>query len=574
MKTITRRSLLSNGIKSTVALVALKEFGFANTMSVAAREFQSADQLRPAFQKLDEFIARHMSETGLPGMTLAIANRNGLLREAQYGFADLKAGVKVGPQTLFEIGSISKSFVALALLQLVDEGKLDLQKPLVSYLPWLKVESAYPPFTTHHVLSHTAGLSAVPLLTRVATSTIKTTAEPGKRFVYSNIGYVLLGFLLEAIDKRPFAESLYRRVFEPLGMSSSAATITNEIRDRIAVGYGPLKDDRPFPLKGTLGEAPWLEVGEAAGSVAATARDMGAYLQTLLNRGMGPRSRIISEKSFALLTAPVIETPFRGEPATYGYGLFNSNADGHMLLRHTGGMVAFSSAMYADVTEGIGAFASVNARVGGYRPVAVTNYALKLVSAANGGRELPPLPPPPPSPTKIANAADYAGTYKDAAGGKLVLTSEGEQLVLEHKNRRIVLEQAGRDRFIVKDPDFEMFLLSFGRADKVVAEAFHGTRWWTNEHYVGPKEFGYLADWDAFTGKYRSDNAWYGITRVLIRKGKLLLDGEQPMLQVTPGVFRMEGEDNGERISFDQIVNGKAQRMNFSGIEFYRTFTR
>ena len=573
MKTISRRTLLSNGIKTTVAVVTLKQFGFTDALTIHAREFQEVAGLGPAFQRLDEFIARHMSETGAPGMTLAITNRNGLLRESQYGFADLKAGLKVSPQTMFEIGSVSKSFVALALLQLVDEGKLDLHKPVTSYLPWLKIDTAFAPFTTHHLLSHTAGLSAVPLLTRVATSTLRTTAEPGKRFVYSNIGYVLLGFILEAIDKRSFAESLSRRVLEPLGMTNSAATITNDIRDRLAVGYGPLKDDRPFPLRGTLGEAPWLEVVEAAGSVAATARDMSAYLQMLLNRGMGPKGKIISEKSFELLTAPVIESPFRGEPASYGYGLWNSNADGHLMLRHTGGMVAFSSAMYADVTEGLAAFASVNARLGGYRPVAVSNYALKVISAANSGRELPTMPPPPPSPAKIANAADYAGTY-NSQGGKLVLVAEGEQLILNHKNRRIVLEQAGRDRFFVKDPDFEMFLLGFGRANNAVVEAFHGGNWWTNEHYAGPKEFGYLSDWEAFTGSYRSDSPWYGSMRILIRKGRLLVDGEQPLVQVTPGVFRADGNDNGERIIFDTVVNGKSQHLNFSGIDFYRTFTR
>jgi CubicO group peptidase (beta-lactamase class C family) len=574
MKTISRRTLLSTGIKSSIALVAIKQFGFADALMIHAREFQDAERLRPAFQRLDEFIARHMGETGAPGMTLAITNRNGPLRESQYGFADLKAGLKVSSQTMFEIGSISKSFVALALLQLVDEGKLDLHKPVANYVPWIKVESSYAPFTTHHLLSHTAGLSAVPLLNRVAMSTLKVTSEPGKRFVYSNIGYALLGFILEAIDKRPFAESLQRRVLEPLGMTSSSAIITNDIRDRLAIGYGPLKDDRPFPLKGPIGEAPWIEVSEAAGSVAATAKDMSAYLQMLLNRGAGPRSRIVSEKSFELLTAPVIEAPFRGEPASYGYGLWSSNTDGHLLLRHTGGMVAFSSAMYADLTDGIAAFASVNAGLRGYRPVAVTNYAIKLLSAASHNQELPPIPAPPPPPTRITNAVDYAGTYNGADRSKLSLIAEGEQLILNHKNRRVVLEQAGRDRFFVKDPDFEMFLLGFGRVDNSVVEAFHGTSWWTNDRYTGPKEFSYPTTWDAFTGGYRSDSPWYGSLRVLIRKGRLLIDGEQPLAEVTSGVFRVDGNDNGERIIFDNVVNGKAQRLNLSGIDFYRSFTR
>ncbi|MCA1603496.1 MAG: beta-lactamase family protein, partial [Acidobacteria bacterium] len=186
-----------------------------------------------------------MQEVGAPGMTVALADRNGLLRTSQYGFADLKAGVKVGPQTLFEIGSISKSFVAIAILSLADEGKIDLHKPVIEYLPWLKIESKYGPFSTHHLLTHTAGLSAVPLLMRVAPTTLTTGWEPGSRFLYSNIGYVLLGFLLEAIDKLPFPEVLSRRVLEPLGMTASAPLITNAIKERLAIGYSPLHDDRP-----------------------------------------------------------------------------------------------------------------------------------------------------------------------------------------------------------------------------------------------------------------------------------------------------------------------------------------
>jgi len=117
-------------------------------------------------------------------------------------------------------------------------------------------------------------------------------------------------------------------------------------------------------------------------------------------------------------------------------------------------------------------------------------------------------------------------------------------------------------------------VLSFGRANNAVVEAFHGTNWWTNERYAGPKEFQYPPAWDAVTGNYRSDNPWYGNLRVLIRKGRLLLAGDEPLVEVTPGVFRGDGEDNGERLAFDHIVNGKAQHLNFSGIDYYRTFTR
>ena len=154
---ISRRQFISNSAKSAVAVTLLHSF-------VPARVLAQAAAVQPVFTRLDEFITRHMRETGAPGMTLALANRDGLIRVSTYGYADMKAGARVVPETMFEIGSISKSFVGLALMQLRDEGKLDLNKPIVEYLPWLKINSKFEAITTHHVLSHSAGLPGAPLL--------------------------------------------------------------------------------------------------------------------------------------------------------------------------------------------------------------------------------------------------------------------------------------------------------------------------------------------------------------------------------------------------------------------------
>jgi CubicO group peptidase (beta-lactamase class C family) len=575
---ISRRQLIAGGFKAGVGLGLLQQFS-AGVRPVIAGSLNyqkaSSPSFQAAYQRLDEFIARHMNETGAPGMTVALADRKGLLRASQYGFADVKAGLKVQPVTLFEIGSISKSFVAIAILQLADEGKLDLNKPIKDYLPWLKVESSFAPFTTHHLLSHTAGLSGVPLLMRVATTTLRVGFEPGTKWLYSNIGYVLLGFLLESIEKRPFAEIMRRRVLDALGMNMSAPVISAAIRDRTAIGYGPLKLDRMFPPHGKLGEAPWVDVAEAAGSIAATATDMSNYLQLLLNHGAGPKGRVLSDKSFDLLIKPVIKSPFRGEDASYAYGLWVSEKDDHTVLRHTGGMVAFSSALHADVTDGLAAFASVNASLqGGYRPVAVARYAVELLSAAAKTQELPAPPPPPPATDKIANAADFAGTFTAANGDKLVLTNQRDQLVLQHAGVRITLERAGPDLFYVKHADWDLFLLGFSREQGKVAEAFHGGRWWTNELYSGPKTFQYPAEWDAYAGHYQSDSAWYGSTRLVLRKGQLLVEGLQPLEQIAPRVFRVAGQPvDVDRVVFDTIVENRAMRATYSGIEFFRSWT-
>jgi len=529
--------------------------------------------VQPLFAKLDEYIARHMRETGAPGMTLALANRDGVIRVSTYGFADTKEKARVVPETMFEIGSISKSFVALALLQLRDEGKLDLNKPVVEYLPWLKINSKFAPVTTHHLLNHTAGLPGAPLLLDALLQDLWTAYEPGKHFLYSNTGYNILGFLIEAIDKRPFAETMRARLLGPLGMTASAPIITNDLRRQMAVGYEPLNASQLFSIGGTLGEAQWVEVDIAAGSVASTPADMSKYMRMWLNRGALPKGRIVSEESFKLFTAPSIDSPFRGEPASYGYGIWVSNIGGHSRLRHTGGMVAFSSSIDVDLDAGIGAFASVNANLRGYRPVAVTKYAVELFNASLANKPLPDAPAPPPSPDEVKNAADYAGVYTSPDGRKLEFAAEGTKLVLTYNGRKIVLERAGSDRFVVRHPDFDAYVLGFVRENQQVTQAYHGPDWFAGARYNGPRSFDSPKEWAGFTGHYFNDSPWYGDSRVVLRRGQLFLDGVAPLVPRPDGKFGVGEAEGPDWMTFESIVDGRAMRLNFSGIIFRRMFT-
>jgi CubicO group peptidase (beta-lactamase class C family) len=562
----SRRNFIATGAKSALAITVLRSVVPASALSQAAA-------MQPVFVQLDKFIERHMRETGAPGMTLALANRDGLIRASTYGYADLKSSLQVTPSTMFEIGSVSKSFVGLLLMQLRDEGKLDLNKPVVEYLPWIRINSKFEAITTHHILSHTAGLPGAPLLLDALLAELWTAYAPGKRFLYSNTGYNILGFLIEAIDKRPFADSMRERLLAPMGMTASSPIITNNLRPWMAIGYEPLNEGKPYPALDPLGEAQWLEVDIAAGSVASTPGDMAKYIRMLLNRGALPKRRLLSEEGFSLFIKPAITSPYRGEPASYGYGLWVSEIAGHTRLRHTGGMVAFSSSIDVDLTGGVGAFASVNANLRGYRPVAVTRYAIDLFNASSAGKQLPDMPPPPPSPFEVKNAADYAGTFTSAEGKKLELLAEGERLFLTHRGRRIGLQRAGGDRFLVQHPDFELFLLGFARENQQVTEAFHGSDWYTGEKYKGPKTFETKKEWEGFTGHYQNDSPWYGDTRIVLRKGQLFVDGVQPLIPRADGKFGLGDPEGPDWISFESIVDGRAMRMSLSGIIFRRAFT-
>jgi CubicO group peptidase (beta-lactamase class C family) len=567
--------LLKSGAKAAAALSVLPSLTSEAEAQRRPVSRGGAGRKAGALARLNEYIERHMRETGAPGMTLALADGGGAVRVSAYGFADTKARTPVRPETMFEVGSISKSFAAVALLQLLDEGRVDLNRPVVEYLPWLKLKENHGAVTPHHLLSHTSGLPGAPLLPESVAVGLETYFKPGEKWVYSNIGYLVLGLLIEAIDRRPFAEALAARVLKPLGMNASAPLISNALRPRMAVGYAPEFEDRPYPSHGKLAEAAWIEVDTAAGGVASTAPDMVAYMRMLLNRGATPARRLISEKGFELLTKPVIKAPFRGEDASYAYGLWVSrNKEGATHLRHTGGMVAFSSSLDVDLTNGLAAFASVNASLSGYRPVAVTRYALELLNAERAGRALPEPPAPPPPPDEVKNAADYAGIYVAPDLRHLVLVAKGSRLWLVHEDRPVALERSGGpDSFIVRHPDFERFRLVFTREGGKVTEVGHGPDWYMSPAYKGPRAFDHPKEWEAYAGRYRHESAWYGSTRVVLRRGKLWLEGEQELVPLADGSFSIgPPEETAERVRFLDADGGRALGMNVSSTIYYRTY--
>ncbi len=114
-------------------------------------------RLNEAYNRLDAYVAREMRDKGIPGLSLALTDRHGLLRASTYGYTDVKLKKYVTPETEFEIGSISKSFTSISLLQLGEQGKFDPRQPITKYLPWFSIHSNYRAVTGHDVMSHSSG---------------------------------------------------------------------------------------------------------------------------------------------------------------------------------------------------------------------------------------------------------------------------------------------------------------------------------------------------------------------------------------------------------------------------------
>ncbi len=546
--------------------------------------------MQKTLEHLDLFIEKQMAAAGTPGMVVALTDGRSLLHVAAHGLADVAAGRPVEPDTLFEIGSISKSFTAIALLQLREAGLVDLHSPVRRYLPWFHVppapglegQAGQDLITLHHLLTHTAGIvrgTDFSTEGRYEVWSLRDTVAatpPGTFFHYCNVGYKALGVILEEVLGLPYDEIIAGRIFRPLGMDASEAVITHDTRRRLAVGYEPLYDDRPYHRSLPLAPAPWLETGTGDGSIASTPADMAAYVRLLLNRGRD----LLSGESYRLLAGRLVPLPEdegeRGE--FYGYGLQVGDEDGHTIVSHSGGMVGYYAAIAADLEGDLGAVALCN---GPGEPMTVARRALRLVRWAREGRG---LPPEPAGQERVEDAGAYAGVYRPAtetAGGdeiQIEVAAAGAGLELRFAGQRAALERRGEDAFYAPHPALSGYLLRFARREGQVVEAWYGPELFVRQECAGEAAPEPPAAWRAYTGHYRCHNPWLPNFRVVLRRDRLILalpwGEEQALVPLAEGQFRV-GDDERlpERLCFDTVLGGRARRANLAGCDYYRTFT-
>lgn len=534
--------------------------------------------LRPLFRVIDNLVARTMQTANTPGMALALVDRSGVITVRSYGYADLERRIPVTPATRWQIGSISKSFTAIALLQLKEEGRFDPQRPVRSYLPWFTPASRWRPVTGHDLLTHTSGLPrdrddipsspAQGYLARERT----LGSAPGTKWVYSNIGFQVMGQLLESLARKPYGDVIRARIVKPLDMTATEVGFTHATRLDLAHGYRPLYDDRPNRSSDPLVPAEWVEYGSGDGSIVSNPADLGAYLIMLLNRGKGPREEILSGDNYTALVAPYAKTS-RDSDVSYGYGMFVGKLGAHDAFWHSGGMLGYSTYLVGIPSLGIGAVAFVN---GPGEPGTVARYATRAFAAAIQNE---PLPDPPGSaePTHVEHPEQYAGSFGGPSGDSLIFEASADSLLLIHAGKRSALETFDEDAFLGPTPDFDLFPIRFGRDSAGVTQAWYGGQWYAGARYRGPRSFVTPAEWRAFTGHYRIMQPWEPNFRIVIRQGKLWWIGpegeEDQLTPMGPREFRAGEPGSAERLRFDNIVNGQALSATYSGMTYYRFFT-
>jgi D-alanyl-D-alanine carboxypeptidase len=534
--------------------------------------------LASAIEHIDSWLEDHRQRLYIPGVAIALTNRQELLFEREYGLANLDSGEPLNPEHLFQFGSIGKTFTSIAILQLAEEGKLDLDDEVSTHLPWFAVRSAYESIRIWHLLSHTAGII---LGSESSPSTVSELAAlrhtatgfpPGSHFHYSNVGYKALGLIAAARSGRAYGSLIKHFILDPLGMLTTEQVIAHHIHSRLAVGYEPLFDDRPHRPGAPLIPATWFENDSGDGSLSSNASDLATFARMLLNRGRGDTSQVISEESFESMTSPVIHAPDSRPDAHYGYGLRSALIDGHFCVYNGGDVPGYSAFLICDLDAGLAVTVLIN---GPGDPGAIGVHCLAVARATLEGR---PTPNPPTGwIPDLASLGEYGGVYLDQVGERVEITVGEECLRFELGNIDVPLVPYGPDVFFVDHPTLSRFALQFQREHGSVRGASHGESWWTRAGHQPPVVTKYPAEWNQYVGHYRSWNPWGTNFRILPRNGWLFIDDplnlEEPLHPLDDDRFRIGSDEwSPERIRFSMELDGVTLHADRSGCVYHRVF--
>ena len=314
-------------------------------VEVADREIPD---LKTRLATIERVVEERRREFKIPGAALVIVKGDKILFLKGLGQGDVEHNISATADTLFQIGSTTKSFTAMAAMITVDEGKLSLEDSPRKYLPYFRLQDvdADSKVTIRDLLSHRTGLKAYDdevwikneRLSReevIKAIMMKTPlAKLREKFQYNNVMYTAAGECVARAQNSTWEQTVVSRIFAPLGMRASAPSL-RDLNDKSKLSFGYRRGDRPKTI-------PWRDFSNIApaGAIISNVRDMALWLRVMIGRGSIDGKRLVSETGFNELVSSQIKV---SEQADYGLGWGLVKWEGHLLVTHTGGTDGFCS---------------------------------------------------------------------------------------------------------------------------------------------------------------------------------------------------------------------------------------
>lgn len=520
---------------------------------------------------VERFIDHEMSDKEIPAVSIALIDDQRMVWSRGFGLADPESKTAASADTMYRVGSVSKLFTDIAVMRLVEQGKIDLDAPVSHYLPELHPHNPFgQPITIRELMSHRSGLVREPpvgsyfdptepsLAGSIASLNGTTLVYPPQSHLkYSNAGVATVGYVLQRVNGEPFAKAVQKMVLDPLGMRQSSFEPTPDIKAKLAKGFMWTTDGRVFA-------APTFTLGiDPAGALYTTVTDLGRFWSALTAGMSGPNGPILGQATLDQMLVPQFARP--GTTKGFGLGFAISDLDGRRVIGHGGAIYGFATTFFGLPAEKLGVAVVATKDASNAVTNRIGRVAIKAMLAIRDGKAVPQ--PDITSPVDPQLAHGIAGRYRNEKEGfDLSVDAKGQLMMLKTAGgQRVRLRSLG-DLLMVDDP------VTYGET-LVVRDGTIAIGEKIFKRVPIEKPAAAPARWRGLIGEYGWD---HDILYIHERDGKLwaLIEWIEfdPLEEVSRNVFKFptRGLYDGERLTFTRDENGRATQVVAGTVTFKR----
>jgi CubicO group peptidase (beta-lactamase class C family)/D-alanyl-D-alanine dipeptidase len=531
-----------------------------------------ADPYKAAVAELEKFIAREVDDKKFPSLSIALVDNQHVVWAKGFGYQDRAHKLPATAETVYRVGSVSKLFTDVAIMQLVEEGKLDLDAPLAKYVPDFKpiYKPEHKPITLRMLMAHHSGLIREPPIGNYFDPTepsleksigslngIELVYAPNEREKYSNAAIGLVGYTLQKTQGEKFETYVQKKVLDPLGMKLSAFEPTPTVRKNLAEALMWTYHGREFP-------APTFELGVTpAGCMYSTVLDLAKFQSCLFADGKIGDKQLIKPETLKEMFRPQFA---KGEGERgFGLGFMVGELEGKKRIGHGGAIYGFATEFAALPSEKLGVVVVCSRDVSNAAMTRIANDALRQMLAVKAGKPLPKIETS--EPLSPEEARSLVGRYQSADRAFDLFESAGRLFLVPKNGGYIIqLRKSGMD-LIADDPQAWGFKL--GRdGDNLTL----GKTTFTREKPMGfPPEA--PAKWKGLIGEYGWD---HNTLFIYERDGQLhaLIEWTEidPLTEESDNVFAFpdRGMYIGEKLIFTRDGTGRATKVEVAKVTFQR----
>jgi len=566
--------LRSNQFHKTIQIILL--LTLFSACENRSGHIRASGEYREVASKVSDAIHYEMVDKALNAVSIVLVKDMEILWARGFGVEDLNKSTKADANTVYRVGSVSKLFTDIGIMQLVEKGEVDLDAPITDYLPEFRPRSRFKrEITLRQLMSHRSGLLREPLVGNyfdddepTLEATVKSIIDsdviyaPESKIKYSNGAIATVGYVLEKLKGEPFASYLRKNVLLPMGLTHSAFEPLPDITNRLA-------DATMWSYDGRVFDAPTFELGMSpAGSMYAPVVDLGQFMKVLFNDGKGPNGPVIKKETLQLmLTSQFNDGKDQRHNVGFGIGFSLSEQGGYKRVGHGGAVYGFSTQLYAlpEVKLGVAVTSSVDVTNTITRRVAT--YALDCLLAVENGKPLPDYEKT--SSVNEKTVALLVGHFVSDNGKRLKLINKYGTLYVENDRFQTRIRQLnGR---LVTDSQ-----ISYGSPidyDEDGRTVTMGSTVYNREKYLKPMPIS--KPWQGLIGEY----GWnHNILYIYEAYGKLtaLIEWMEKdiLTEVEKDVFAFPvkgGMYHGEKMRFKRDRNGIATQVQIeNGPIFFR----